>query len=30
MDFAYLAGLSLLFILVNGLAVGCVRLGGGS
>jgi len=30
MDFAYLAGLSLLFILVNGLAVGCARLGGGS
>jgi hypothetical protein len=30
MDFAYLAGLSLLFVLIDGLAVGCAKLGAGS
>ncbi len=30
MDAAYLAGLTLLFVLMNGLAVGCARLGGGA
>lgn len=28
MDLVYLAGISLFFILITGLAVGCAKLGG--